>query len=376
MIETDALRNKILELAVQGKLVPQDSNDELASVLLDRIREEKQRLYAEGKLKKKDIAKDSVIFKGDDNSYYEKYNDGTQNCIDDEIPYDIPNNWEWRRLNTIVDVRDGTHDTPQYVEEGVPLFTSKNLGENGLDYSNVKYISYEDSKKINERSGVDIGDILFAMIGTIGNPVMVDKDIEIDEPGIIVKWPDGEVKSGTVREHISDDEIRADVDTLKRMLSKYKKPEQIPVPIKIDETEMVYVEALYAAYASAEEVSKYTRRDVDRNKRYKKDFAYQRKCYYATETIRRSLQDALLPIEYKEFDEMRDEIKEGIYPKLIPPYDNGYLRLLAVTGQASLVPITRSQIALLPGWIGAAEKVGMCHMLANRKEIQWVDEDE
>lgn len=204
----------------------------------------------------------------------------------------------------------------------------------------------------------------------------VEKDIEIDEPGIILKWSEGEIKSGVVREYISDDEIREDVDTLKKMLSKYKKPEQLPVPIKIDETEMIYVEALYAAYASAEEVPKYTRRDVDRNKRYKKDFAYQRKCYYATETIRRSLQDALLPIEYKEFDEMRDEIKEGIYPKLIPPYDNGYLRLSAVTSQASLVPITRSQIALLPGWIGVAEKVGMCHMLANKKEIQWVDEDE
>lgn len=114
----------------------------------------------------------------------------------------------------------------------------------------------------------------------------------------------------------------------------------------------------------------------DRNRRYKKDFAYQRKCYYATETIRRSLQDALLPIEYKEFDEMREEVKEGISPVMIPSYDNGYKRLTAVTSQAALVPITRSQIALLPGWIGAAEKVGMCHMLANRKEIQWVDEDD
>ena len=68
--------------------------------------------------------------------------------------------------------------------------------------------------------------------------------------------------------------------------------------------------------------------------------------------------------------------KEGISPVMIPSYDNGYKRLTAVTSQAALVPITRSQIALLPGWIGAAEKVGMCHMLANRKEIQWVDEDD
>lgn len=160
------------------------------------------------------------------------------------------------------------------------------------------------------------------------------------------------------------------------MLNKYKKPDQIPVPIKIDKNEMVYVEALYDAYASAEDVPKYSRCDVERNKRYKKDFAYQRKCFYATETIRRSLQDALLPIEYKEFDEMREEIKEGISPKLIPPYDNGYQRLSAVTSHASLVPVTRSQIALLSGWIGAAEKVGMCHMLVNKKDIQWVDEDE
>ena len=119
--------------------------------------------------------------------------------------------------------------------------------------------------------------------------------IELDEPGIIIKWPDGELNTAATRKYISDDEIRNDVDVLKKMLSKYKKPDLLPVPLVVDETEMVYVEALYAAYASAEDVPKYTRRDVDRNRRYKKDFAYQRKCYYATETIRRSLQDALLP---------------------------------------------------------------------------------
>lgn len=201
-------------------------------------------------------------------------------------------------------------------------------------------------------------------------------EIEIDEPGIILSWEGETIRSVADRKHISDAEIREDVETLKKMLSKYKKPDQIPVPLSIDETEVNYVEALYDAYASAEEVPKYTRRDVERNKIYKKNFAYQRKCFYATETIRRSLQDVLLPIEYKEFDEMREEIKEGIYPILTAPYDNGYLRLNAVTGHASLVPVSRSQIALLPGWIGPAEKVGMCHMLANIKEIQWVDEDD
>lgn len=200
--------------------------------------------------------------------------------------------------------------------------------------------------------------------------------IKIDEPGIILKWPGGELKTHATRKYITDDEIKDDVDVLKKMLSKYPKPQQLSVPVEVDETEMTYVGALYAAYADAEGVPKYTRRDVERNKRYKKDFAYQRKCYYATETIRRSLQDALLPIEYKEFDEMREEVREGIYPKVNFPYANGFQRLASVTSQAAVLPISRSQIALLPGWIGAAEKIGMCHMIVNRKELQWVDEDD
>lgn len=82
-------------------------------------------------------------------------------CIEDEIPFEVPEGWEWSRANCISDVRDGTHDTPAYVEKGVPLITSKNLTPAGVDYSNVKYISVEDATQINQRSGVDVGDILF-----------------------------------------------------------------------------------------------------------------------------------------------------------------------------------------------------------------------
>ena len=178
-MDTKALRQKILDLAIRGKLVPQDPNDEPASVLLERIREEKKQMVKDGKLKPKDIKNDTVIFKGEDNLHYEKFQDGTVKCIEDEIPFEVPSGWCWARVNTIIDVRDGTHDTPKYVDEGVPLFTSKNLSPIGLDYSNVKYISYEDAKSINERSGVDKGDILYAMIGTIGNPTIVDSDIEM-----------------------------------------------------------------------------------------------------------------------------------------------------------------------------------------------------
>src|SRR5690606_2100995 len=86
----------------------------------------------------------------------------------------IPSNWLVVTADTIIDVRDGTHDTPKYVEEGFPLITSKNLKNGKLDFSNVKYISPGDHELICKRSRVDEQDILFAMIGTIGNPVLVE----------------------------------------------------------------------------------------------------------------------------------------------------------------------------------------------------------
>ena len=94
----------------------------------------------------------------------------------DEIPYEIPNNWVWTIMNTIVDVRDGTHDSPIYYSEGYPLVTSKNLKNNEINFEDVKFISKEDMEKINQRSRVEIGDVLYAMIGTIGNPVYCDFD--------------------------------------------------------------------------------------------------------------------------------------------------------------------------------------------------------
>ena len=84
--------------------------------------------------------------------------------------------WKEKRFGMIYDVRDGTHDSPKYQEEGFPLVTSKNLKGGKIDFSNIKYISEIDYQKINERSKVDIGDVLFAMIGTIGNPVLVTEE--------------------------------------------------------------------------------------------------------------------------------------------------------------------------------------------------------
>lgn len=95
------LKNSILQWAIQGKLVPQDPNDEPASVLLERIREEKARLVKEKKIKKD--KNESIIFRGDDNSHYEKFADRTVKCIDDEIPFEIPQSWCWVRLGSIID---------------------------------------------------------------------------------------------------------------------------------------------------------------------------------------------------------------------------------------------------------------------------------
>ena len=100
-MDTKALRQKILDLAIRGKLVPQDPSDEPASVLLERIREQKKQMVKEGKLKPKDIKNDTVIFKGEDSLHYEKFQDGTVKCIEDEIPFDIPDGWEWCRLRDI-----------------------------------------------------------------------------------------------------------------------------------------------------------------------------------------------------------------------------------------------------------------------------------
>ena len=129
---TDRLKKSILQEAVQGKLVPQDLNDEPASILLERIRAEKQKLIAEGKIKKN--RHESIIFRRD-NSHYEKL-DGIERCIDDEIPFEIPSNWKWVRLGQVIVLLSGTDfKSEEYNEEyqGIPYITgASSLSENGV----------------------------------------------------------------------------------------------------------------------------------------------------------------------------------------------------------------------------------------------------
>ena len=128
----ERLKKSILQEAVQGKLVPQDPNDEPAAVLLERIRAEKQKLIAEGKIKKN--KHESIIFRRD-NSHYEKL-DEIERCIDDEIPFEIPESWEWTRLGQVISLLSGTDFKPEEYNDkckGIPYITgASNLSDNGV----------------------------------------------------------------------------------------------------------------------------------------------------------------------------------------------------------------------------------------------------
>lgn len=144
-------RESLLQKAFRGELVPQDPNDEPASKLIERIRNERAK-QSDGKKKKKD---DLPPIKPE------------------EIPFEIPKSWEWVLSSDIFDIRDGTHDSPKSVNKGYPLVTSKNLKNGSIDFKNCSFISEVDHNEISKRSCVSKGDLLMAMIGTIGNPVLV-----------------------------------------------------------------------------------------------------------------------------------------------------------------------------------------------------------
>jgi len=163
------LKNSILQWAIQGKLVPQDPNDEPASMLLERIRVEKEKLIKEKKIKKD--KNESIIYRGEDNSYYEKFLATREvKCIDEEIPFEIPATWEWCRLLSIVSLLgDGIHGTPEYSEGGSVYFINGNNLFDGqiLIKPDTKTVSKEEAVKhsrlLNEST------VLVSINGTIGN---------------------------------------------------------------------------------------------------------------------------------------------------------------------------------------------------------------
>ena len=141
------LKNSILQWAIQGKLVPQDPNDEPASVLLERIRAEKARLVKEKKIKKD--KNESIIYRGDDNSYYEKFlATGEVKCIDDEIPFEIPNGWEWERIGNIFNHTSGKQQSSSNKSGGTPqkFITTSNLYWGYFVLDNVKVMNFTEDE--------------------------------------------------------------------------------------------------------------------------------------------------------------------------------------------------------------------------------------
>ncbi|MGN0491038.1 restriction endonuclease subunit S [Ruminococcus sp.] len=171
------LKSKILDLAICGKLVPQDPNDEPASVLLERIRAEKEELIKQGKIKRD--KKESIIFKGDDNSYYEKMGNTTV-CIDEELPFEIPDNWTWSRLQTCCckDIKRGK--SPKYANSGNALvFAQKcNTKYDGINLNLALFLDETTIEKYSDTEFMQNNDIVINSTGngTLGR-VGIYKDI-------------------------------------------------------------------------------------------------------------------------------------------------------------------------------------------------------
>ena len=141
------LKNSILQWAIQGKLVPQDPNDEPASVLLDKIRQEKERLIKEKKIKRDKNA--SIIYRGEDNSYYEKLlATGEVKCIDEEVPFEIPKGWEWTRIGNIFNHTSGKQQSSSNKGGGTPqkFITTSNLYWGHFILDNVKVMNFTDEE--------------------------------------------------------------------------------------------------------------------------------------------------------------------------------------------------------------------------------------
>ena len=151
------LKNAILQEAIEGRLVPQDPNDEPASALLDRIRKEKVQLVKEGKLKKKDLEETPIT--------------------EDEKPFEIPESWEWCRMSELFNFIDYRGNTPTKIPTGIPLVTAKNVKKGYNDYSIKEFISLEEYELRKSRGISEKGDILFTTEAPLGNVAIADLDV-------------------------------------------------------------------------------------------------------------------------------------------------------------------------------------------------------
>ena len=169
-MDTKALRQKILDLAIRGKLVPQDPSDEPASVLLERIREQKKQMVKEGKLKAKDIKNDTIIFVGEDNLHYEKFADGTVKCIEEEIPFEVPEGWEWTRLGNLSSLIQYGLSNSAEAQGTHRLLRITDIQDGKVNWKDVPFTTVENAENYLLRKD----DIVFARTGaTVGKSFLV-----------------------------------------------------------------------------------------------------------------------------------------------------------------------------------------------------------
>lgn len=152
----DQMKKSIVQQAVQGKLVPQDPNDEPASVLLEKIAEEKQKLIKEGKIKKQK---------------------SLPAITEDEIPFEIPESWEWARLADVTkSITDGDHQAPPQTQDGIPFLVISNVSSGHVDFSNTRFVSKEYYENLSEDRKAEQGDVIFTVTGSYGIPLKVETD--------------------------------------------------------------------------------------------------------------------------------------------------------------------------------------------------------
>ena len=153
-MDIKSLKDKILQLAIEGKLVPQDENDEPASVLIEKIKAEKEQL-----IKDKVIKKEKLL----------------PEISEEEKSFDLPKGWEWCRMIDICKIiTDGTHSTPKYTESGIPFISVKDITKGIIDFSDTKFISNEEHEVLIKRCNPEFGDVLLTKVGTTGIAKVVD----------------------------------------------------------------------------------------------------------------------------------------------------------------------------------------------------------
>lgn len=214
----EKLRKSILQYAMQGKLVSQDPNDEPVEVLLEKIRTEKQKLFEEGKLKKKDL-EESIIYKAEDNSYYEKSGDKQ---IHIDVPFDIPEHWKWVKLNYICHyIQRGK--SPKYVEKSeIPIISQKCIQWSGFDLSPARFLDPKYFSSYDNIRLVRHNDLLWCSTGkgTVGRiGIFTDDDrgiysnIVADSHVTVIRQFD-EINSNFTLEYLSSPEIQMNMDDL------------------------------------------------------------------------------------------------------------------------------------------------------------------